>query len=100
MIVTKHALACALLGALALGAHAQAAAPAVALGGASHEELKAAFLHCDRLATTEYFDGNAAASCSIVYEALKARVFGGDFERLMAWWRTQQRSAKGSAAAL
>jgi hypothetical protein len=65
---------------------ARAASP---LQDATPEELKAAYLYCDRLATTERFDSDAAASCSIVYEALKARVFGGSTERLIAWWRQQ-----------
>jgi hypothetical protein len=67
--------------------------------GGSPEDLKAAYLYCDRLATTELFDSSAAASSSMAYEALKARAFGGDFQRLLAWWKTQQHSAKSNAAA-
>jgi hypothetical protein len=66
------------------------------LDGATADELKAAYLHCDRLARTEEFDGAAAAACSVVYEALKARVFGGDTERVIAWMQ-QQRAAAGDA---
>lgn len=98
-------LVCALLGAPGFGASAQTAPaaamlPAPVFSSASHEELKAAYLYCDRLATTELFDGGAAAACSMVYEALKARVFGGDYQRLLAWQKTQQHTAKANAAAV
>lgn len=62
------------------------------LGGATAEELKAAYRHCDGLAQTEDFDDAAAAACSVVYEELKARVFRGDTERVIAWMQ-QQREA-------
>ncbi|MCW5634613.1 MAG: hypothetical protein KIT17_14865 [Rubrivivax sp.] len=67
-----------------------AAPPARPLDDATPEQLKAAYLHCDRLATTEDFDPAAAMACSIVYEALKARVFGGSTERVIAWMKQQQ----------
>jgi hypothetical protein len=77
---------------------AEARGPAP-LHDATPEQLKAAYLHCDRLASTERFDGSAAAACSMVYEALKARVFGGDFERLLAWSRRQSQVDRAAGAA-
>lgn len=68
-------------------AHAPPAKPQASAG---EPELKAAYLQCDRLALAQMLDFATAASCSATYEALKARVFGGDFERLLAWWRQQQ----------
>ncbi|MCW5634904.1 MAG: hypothetical protein KIT17_16335 [Rubrivivax sp.] len=77
---------------------ARAANPGQTLDGATPEQLKAAFLHCDRLATTEQFDADAAAACSVVYEALKARVFDGSTERLITWMRQQPAAAAGYGA--
>jgi hypothetical protein len=64
--------------------------PAGPLDGATPAQLKAAYLHCDRLASTERFDAAAAHACSIVYEALKARVFGGSTDRFIAWMKQAQ----------
>lgn len=69
------------------------------LDAATADELKAAYLYCDRLARTERFDATASEACSIVYEALKARVFGGSTDRVIAWMRKQHAAAAGSRAA-
>lgn len=58
-------------------------------------QLKAAYLQCNQLAETSLLDFGTAAGCSMVYEALKERVFGGDFHRLLAWSR-EQRPAGGA----
>lgn len=73
-----------------------AAGPATAnpsrarLASASVEELKRVYLDCDRAATRALLDFAVAAHCSMVGEELKHRVFGGDFDRLIAWWRAQK----------
>jgi hypothetical protein len=54
------------------------------------EQLKIAFLDCDRRASITLLDIGDAERCSVIYEELKARAFGGDFDRLLAWWRTQK----------
>lgn len=59
----------------------------VNLKDASHDQLKSAFLVCDRAATRGQLDSVTIQQCSIIYEELKAQVFDGDFERLLAWWR-------------
>jgi hypothetical protein len=66
-----------------------AALPAGPLDRATPEQLKAAYLHCDRVASTELFDADAAHACSIVFEALKARVFGGSTDRFIVWLQQQ-----------
>ena len=57
------------------------------------EELKSAYLHCDRLATAAFLDAGDAASCSLVYEELKQRLFSGDFQLLLDWWQGQRTAA-------
>ena len=51
-------------------------------------ELKTIYLDCDRRATHGLSSAEVAA-CSVVYEELKKRAFGGDFEKFLAWSRTQ-----------
>jgi hypothetical protein len=60
---------------------------------ATPEQLKSTFLQCDRLSQETALDSGTAAQCSVVYEELKQRVFAGDFERLLAWWRVETKGA-------
>lgn len=55
----------------------------------SIDELKVAYLACDRASMSRILDGSEAMQCSVVYEELKRREFGGNFERLFAWSRAQ-----------
>jgi hypothetical protein len=77
---------------LALAAACPAAANPLRahLASASVEELKRVYLECDRAATHALLDLAVAAHCSMVGEELKHRAFGGDFDRLIAWWRAQK----------
>lgn len=52
--------------------------------------LKALFMQCAAQANRQVLDFDNAATCSIGYEALLKRGFSGDFQALMAWWRTQR----------
>lgn len=52
-------------------------------------ELKRVYLSCDRAATGGRLNSAAIMQCSIVYEELKKRAFGGDFGKLLAWSRAQ-----------
>ncbi|MDO9166454.1 MAG: hypothetical protein Q7U13_10140 [Rhodoferax sp.] len=52
--------------------------------------LKAAYLRCDRAATERLLDLGEAANCSVIYEELLRVGFGGDFKRLLAWWRVER----------
>jgi hypothetical protein len=60
---------------------AQARAPAAL----SPEDLRAAYLACERAAVAERMETGGVMECSVIYEELKRRVFGGDFGRLRAW---------------
>lgn len=71
------------------------AADAAADGGAAarpmdvvhSESLKLRYLRCEQAASERPLDGTTITSCSVVYEELKQRVFGGSFDALHAWWR-------------
>jgi hypothetical protein len=62
------------------------------------EELKHRYLACDAAATMSRLPMLDAVQCSIVSEELRLRVFGGDFDKLLAWWRTQRREPDGRTA--
>lgn len=49
--------------------------------------LEDAFWVCDYVATTRGARDDAITRCGAVYDALKERKFGGDFDRLLAWWQ-------------
>lgn len=56
-------------------------------------DLKAAFLRCEAGAAVRVLPLDEAAGCSLVYERLLKTTFGGDFARLMAWWRSARAAA-------
>ncbi len=56
----------------------------------SVEELKVAYLNCNREAVAGRLDHGTIQGCSVVYEALKEKAFGGEFARLLAWSRAQE----------
>jgi hypothetical protein len=53
-------------------------------------DLEKAFWICDYVATTGAVATLDAVLCHAVYDRLKAERFGGDFERLLAWWRANK----------
>jgi len=55
---------------------------------ATIEQLKRAYLQCDHDASKGLLSQGDAAICSSVHETLKARAFGGDFDRMLAWWKS------------
>ena len=59
----------------------------VRLEGLSDSGLKAFYLHCSRAAAKRSLGSGGIAVCSIGYELLLRRTFGGDFNALLAWWR-------------
>ena len=61
------------------------AAPGSELSSARLTDLENAFWVCDYLATTR--GGSDIPTCTAVYEAVKQIKFGGDFDKLVAWWR-------------
>ncbi|NDZ15853.1 hypothetical protein C7T35_31210 [Variovorax sp. WS11] len=85
------AAALVLLAASPVPAPAQGQAPDRRhLASASVEALQRTYLECDRVATNTPLDLASAAHCSMVGEELKHRVYGGEFERLLAWWRANR----------
>ena len=57
--------------------------------------LKTVYVRCSREASQYALGFGGAAFCSIVYETLLRRVFGGDFHALLAWSRIQRDDAIG-----
>lgn len=52
--------------------------------------LERAFWWCDHAATTRGVDSEDNVACTAVYDELKQRRFGGDFDQLLAWWRANK----------
>ena len=50
-------------------------------------DLEKVFWTCDYLGTKQGVDMNTAATCGAATDELKRIKFGGDFERLVAWWQ-------------
>jgi len=53
----------------------------------AEEELKAFYVRCSGQSIERRLDGGEAMACSIGYDVLLKKYFGGDFERLLAWSR-------------
>jgi len=53
------------------------------------DELKGAYLACNRAAIRGRLNTGGIMKCSVVYEALKQRAFDGDFHKLLAWSKAQ-----------
>jgi hypothetical protein len=68
----------------------QALQPARAQANASDAgiaEIERVFWVCDHQASRGLLDSGTAESCGRATELLKARRFGGDFQRLLVWWQ-------------
>jgi hypothetical protein len=52
--------------------------------------LKTMVVKCSDTASEQMLDPGSAATCSMSYEALLKRGFGGDFQAMLAWWRSQR----------
>ena len=72
---------------IAANASADGLAPARPMDVVYSESLKLRYLRCEQAASQRVLDGPTIMSCSVVYEELKQRVFGGSFDALHAWWR-------------
>ena len=79
----------------AIGAHSVAAQ--VASVDLAH--LEEAFWICDYTATTHGTGGNDIVICTAVYDAIKERKFGGDFDKLLDWWQQNKVSRHDELAA-
>ena len=54
------------------------------------DALERLYRVCERAATNGTLSPDGVAYCSKVYEELTSRAFGGNFEQLSAWAKTQQ----------
>jgi hypothetical protein len=52
--------------------------------------LKSLFIECSHSAGEHILDFGSAAFCSMGYEALLSKAFGGDFHALLGWWRRER----------
>jgi hypothetical protein len=52
--------------------------------------LKAILHECGAVASRSLLDFGSAAMCSIGYEALLKQGFNGNFQALLAWWRSER----------
>jgi hypothetical protein len=90
----RHFLPTALACLSLLGpAHGGAQAPSphsVALKQWDDEKLERAFWDCDTRSTREVLSMADGVLCVTLSDELKQRRFGGDFTRLMAWWRAHK----------
>ena len=50
-------------------------------------DLENAFWVCDHAATTRGMHATPVSMCSAIFDELKTKKFGGDFEQLLGWWR-------------
>ena len=56
-------------------------------GATNIAELEKKFWVCDYISTTRGIEGPHGVACGANYEELKQTKFGGDFEKLVTWWR-------------
>ena len=73
---------------LAHGQLAMAQALPANIPEASSEQLRAAYLECDRVTSTTSVGADYMSACNEVGSVLMHRDFGGDLERQLAWWRS------------
>jgi hypothetical protein len=76
-----------------LAQNAPAAPAAMTAGGLSGSELEQAFWMCDYIGTTQSVDGATAVACVTITDELKVKRFDGDFDALLAWWRSNKPAA-------
>ena len=88
--VLPAALGVAAMALAALGTPmAQGQSPNGELKDVSKDDLKRLYLSCDRAASSGQLNSTGIMRCSVVYEELRLRAFGGDFDKLRAWSRAQ-----------
>jgi hypothetical protein len=83
--------------AAALLACSAAGAAATELRTLPVPELQRLYLACNREAERGLLSAGDAAACSLTYEELLRRGFGGDFKRLLACWQAERAALTQSA---
>ena len=61
--------------------------------GLGEQCLKRLVVECNAAASRQLLDAGSAFGCSLGYEALLRKGFGGDFQALLTWWRTRPDAA-------
>ena len=70
----------------AFGVHQSAGVEGLSgISSMSIDELKSTYLGCEQAATTSRLNGGDAMYCSMAYEELKKKAFGGEFRRINSW---------------
>ena len=72
---------------LDVGIAAEAVAETKGHSATKIAELEKQFWVCDYIGTTRGIEGPHGEACGANYEELKQTKFGGDFEKLVTWWR-------------
>ncbi len=83
LATTTVALAC-------LGAATLVHATSPDLSRLDSDRLVGLFWDCEAQATQEVVSPGDGAMCSSVSDMLKLRLFNGDFERMLGWWRAHK----------
>lgn len=60
------------------------------LGVLEHIDLDQAFWECDHTATRHGVDATDPIRCQAIYDTVKRLHFGGDFDALFTWWKTNR----------
>jgi hypothetical protein len=60
------------------------------LSSVNVSDLEDTFWICDWSATVSRLGAAQIAACASAAEELKARKFGGDFDKLIQWWQTNK----------
>ena len=68
------------------------------LKDASIDELKSAYLSCSGAAVSGRLNTGGITQCSVVYEELKQRAFGGDFAKLLDWSKAHPPEPNGEGS--
>jgi hypothetical protein len=78
----------ALTACLAWAQSANLPARSADIPAASSEQLRAAYLECDRVTSTTSVGPDYMSACAEIGAVLMHRDFGGDLQRQLEWWRS------------
>lgn len=89
-LLTSCGLLAAALAVAALPRAARAENPLDAVARLSDARLEQVFWDCERLAARIAVPLDTGAMCARAGDELRQRRFDGDFERMLAWWRSHK----------
>lgn len=70
------------------------------LSAASSEQLRAAYLECDRMTSRQSVGPEYMSACAEIGSVLLHRDFGGDFQRQIDWWKHARAAGRSEQEAL